>query len=67
MVTWLVKLSKFQINFEPIETIISQVLANFITKMAHLPLTCVRTLFVDGSSNMSDSGEGLLLEGIDLH
>ncbi|RDX78897.1 Retrovirus-related Pol polyprotein from transposon opus, partial [Mucuna pruriens] len=67
MVAWSVQLSEFNISFEKRGPVKAQVLANFIMELA--PAEMLPTvegdwyLSVDGSSNHTGSGAGVVLEG----
>ncbi|RDY02343.1 hypothetical protein CR513_14206, partial [Mucuna pruriens] len=67
MVAWSVQLSKFDISFERRGQIKSQALADFITKLTteHEQVEGEWYLSVDGSSNQTGSGVGVILEGPD--
>ncbi|XP_072074015.1 uncharacterized protein [Arachis hypogaea] len=63
MLQWAVELSKFDLKYEARTTIKSQYLTDFIAKYIESqesPTTW--SLYVDGSSNKSDSGAGVILE-----
>jgi len=63
---WSVELSEFDIRYEPRGAIKSQCLTDFSAKLTPLPtLLGVWTLYVDGSSNKTTCGAGVVLEGSD--
>jgi len=65
MIGWSVELSEFDIRYEPRYAIKSQSLANFSAELppqADAPTTW--TLYVDGSSNKTSCGAGVVLEGL---
>ncbi|KAL2226398.1 UNVERIFIED_CONTAM: hypothetical protein Sindi_1998500 [Sesamum indicum] len=64
MVKWVVELSEFG-EFHPRPAIKAQVLANFIVELAHDEASISTpswTLHVDGSSTLTESGAGIVLE-----
>jgi len=68
MVKWAVKLSKFDIKYEPRGPIKGQVFADFVVELsseaARVEGDDFRwVLSVDGSSNQQGSGAGVILEG----
>jgi len=64
MIGWSVKLSEFDIRYEPRGAIKSQCLADFSAELTPLPtLSAGWTLYVDGSSNKTPCGAGVVLEG----
>jgi len=66
MVSWSVKLSKYDLQFVPRSSIKSQVLADFVvefTSPVQNIAPFVWLLSVDGSSNLKGSGTGIILEG----
>jgi len=63
MIGWSVKLSEFDIRYEPRDAIKSQCLADFSTELTPLPtISGGWTLYVDDSSNKT-CGAGVVLEG----
>ncbi|XP_025674254.1 uncharacterized protein [Arachis hypogaea] len=63
MLAWSIELSQFQIRFEPRNAIKAQVLTDFIAKMTPVKLTPEPwKLHVDGSSNSTHGGAGIILE-----
>ena len=67
IVTWLIELSKFNLQFEPLGPIKEQYLANFIVV---LPPTGDNneggwTLNVDGASSSKDNGSSVTFKGLD--
>ncbi|XP_016172808.1 uncharacterized protein LOC107615223 [Arachis ipaensis] len=63
MLAWSIELSQFQIRFEPRYAIKAQAMANFITEMTpgnSSPESW--KLHVDGSSNVTSGGAGVILE-----
>jgi len=66
MIGWSVELSEFDIRYEPRGAIKCQCLANFSAELTPLPtLSGGWTLYVDGSSNKTACGAGVVLEGSD--
>jgi len=70
MVRWAVKLSEFDVQYEPRGPIKGQVYVDFIIELSsvatHQEGACFRWVFsVDGSSNQQGSGAGVVLEGPD--
>ncbi|RDX91197.1 Retrovirus-related Pol polyprotein from transposon 17.6, partial [Mucuna pruriens] len=65
MVAWSVQLSEFNITFEKRGPIKAQALADFITKLTieQEQIEGEWYLLVDGSSNQTGSGAGVILEG----
>jgi len=64
MIGWSVELSEFDIKYEPRGAIKSQCLADFLAKLAPQPdASTTWTLCVDGSSNRTSCGAGVVLEG----
>ena len=64
MIGWSVELSEFDIRYEPRGAIKSQCLADFSAELTLLPtLSGEWTLCVDGSSNKTACGVGVVLEG----
>jgi len=64
MIGWSVELSEFDIRYEPRGAIKSQCLTDFSAKLTPLPtLSGGWTLYVDGSSNKTACGAGVVLEG----
>ncbi|XP_025664382.1 uncharacterized protein [Arachis hypogaea] len=63
MLAWSVELSQFDIKFEPRYTIKAQAMADFIAKMTpgNTPPESWK-LHVDGSSNVTSGGAGVILE-----
>ncbi|XP_015953826.1 uncharacterized protein LOC127747537 [Arachis duranensis] len=63
MLAWSIELSQFQIKFEPQNAIKAQVLTDFIAEMTPVKLTPEPwKLHVDGSSNSTHGGAGIILE-----
>ncbi|XP_057758227.1 uncharacterized protein LOC130978282 [Arachis stenosperma] len=63
MLAWSIELSQFQIRFEPRNAIKAQALADFIAEMTPTKLTPEPwKLHVDGSSNSTHGGAGIILE-----
>ncbi|XP_058733115.1 uncharacterized protein LOC131604708 [Vicia villosa] len=66
MLRWSLKLSEFDIKYEGRKALKAQVLADFVAKMAFPNTTTCNarrwTLYVDGASNPSGSGAGVILE-----
>ncbi|KAK2996476.1 hypothetical protein RJ639_025737 [Escallonia herrerae] len=76
LVPWSIELGEFDIHYRPRPSIKGQALADFVVECTfpieeEQPLTSAQpeqfawTLFVDGSSNASGSGAGLILNGPD--
>ncbi|XP_068486400.1 uncharacterized protein [Phaseolus vulgaris] len=66
MIDWSVELSEFDIHYQPRGAIKSQCLADFSAELTPLPtLSGGWTLYVDGSSNKTACGAGVVLEGLD--
>jgi len=66
MIGWSVELSEFDIGYEPRVAMISQCLADFSTELPPQPHVSTEwTLYVDGSSNKTVCGAGVVLEGPD--
>ena len=64
MIWWSVELSEFDIRYQPRKAIKSQCLTDFLAELSPLPtLSAGWTLYVDGSSNKTTSGAGVVLEG----
>lgn len=66
MVSWAIKLSKYDIKFVPRSSIKSQILADFLNELSAPILeesSCKWTLSVDGSSNLKGSGARIMIEG----
>ncbi|RDY14101.1 hypothetical protein CR513_00884, partial [Mucuna pruriens] len=67
MVAWSVQLSEFDISFEKRGHIKAQALANFVTELTPVDILTAEEgewfLSVDGSSNRTRSGAGIVLEG----
>jgi len=64
MIGWSVELSEFDIRYEPRGAIKSQCLVDFSAELTPLPtLLGGWTLYVDGSSNKTACGAGVVLEG----
>ncbi|KAL2248689.1 UNVERIFIED_CONTAM: hypothetical protein Sindi_2342600 [Sesamum indicum] len=71
MIKWAVKLGQYDIDYQPRVTQKAQVLANFMTELSSdlgLPQaveghSCKWMLHVDGSSNASNRGAGILIQG----
>ncbi|XP_068484963.1 uncharacterized protein [Phaseolus vulgaris] len=64
MIGWSVELSEFDIRYEPRGAIKSQCLVDFSAELTPLPtLSAGWTLYVDGSSNKTACGAGVVLEG----
>jgi len=64
MIGWSVKLSEFDIRYEPRGAIKSQCLPDFSAELTPLPTTSGGwTLYVDGSSSKIVCGAGVVLEG----
>ncbi|RYQ82848.1 hypothetical protein Ahy_B10g101409 [Arachis hypogaea] len=63
MLAWSVELSQFDIKFEPRYAIKAQAMADFIAKMTpgNIPPEAWK-LHVDGSSNLTSGGAGVILE-----
>nr|XP_025677746.1 uncharacterized protein LOC112777556 [Arachis hypogaea] len=63
MLAWSIELSQFQIRFEPRNAIKAQALTDFIAEMTPATLTPEPwKLHVDGSSNSTHGGAGIILE-----
>jgi len=65
MTRWAIKLSEYDIRYEPRIAIKGQVLADFISKLTEPglePNPTKWTIHVDGSSNTKGSGAGIVLE-----
>ncbi|XP_072071890.1 uncharacterized protein [Arachis hypogaea] len=63
MLAWSIELSQFQIKFEPRYAIKAQAMANFIAEMTPGNSTSESwKLHVDGSSNVTSRGAGVILE-----
>ncbi|XP_072089167.1 uncharacterized protein [Arachis hypogaea] len=63
MLAWSIELSQFQIRFEPRNAIKAQALTDFIAEMTPTKQTPEpRKLHVDGSSNSTHGGAGIILE-----
>nr|XP_025702844.1 uncharacterized protein LOC112803575 [Arachis hypogaea] len=63
MLAWSIELSQFQIRFEPRNAIKAQALTDFIAEMTPIKLTPEPwKLHVDGSSNSTHGGAGIILE-----
>ncbi|XP_025703138.1 uncharacterized protein [Arachis hypogaea] len=63
MLAWSIELSQFQIRFEPRNAIKGQALTDFIAEMTPIKLTSEPwKLHVDGSSNSTHGGTGIILE-----
>nr|XP_025661621.1 uncharacterized protein LOC112757229 [Arachis hypogaea] len=66
MLAWSIELSQFQIKFEPRNAIKAQAMADFIAEMTPGKLTPESwKLHVDGSSNSTYGGAGVILENQD--
>jgi len=70
MVRWVVELSEFDVQYEPIGPIKGQVYANFVVELSSVATHQKGAgfkwvLYVDGSSNQQGSGAGVILEGPD--
>nr|XP_025647775.1 uncharacterized protein LOC112742761 [Arachis hypogaea] len=66
MLVWSIELSQFQIKFEPRNAIKAQAMADFIAEMTPGKLTPESwKLHVDGSSNSTYGGAGVILENQD--
>ncbi|RYR19470.1 hypothetical protein Ahy_B03g064246 [Arachis hypogaea] len=66
MLAWSIELSQFQIKFEPRNAIKAQAMADFIAEMTPGKLTPDSwKLHVDGSSNSTYGGAGVILENQD--
>jgi len=66
MVSWSVELSEYELPYVLRNNIKSQVLADFVvefTSPAQNVAPFVWLLSVDGSSNLNESGAGIILEG----
>jgi len=63
MSSWAVKLSEFNIRYEPHGPIKAQCLLDFVNDLQHTPTEDQWTLHVDGSSNSKGVGAGIVLEG----
>ncbi|XP_068474991.1 uncharacterized protein [Phaseolus vulgaris] len=64
MIGWSVELSEFDIKYKPRGAIKSQCLANFLVELAPQPdILTECTLYVDGLSNKTSCGAGVVLEG----
>lgn len=66
MVAWAVELSEYDIEFVPQSSIKYQVLDNILVELsapASKKSSCKWILFVDGSSNLKESGSMIVLEG----
>jgi ribonuclease HI len=66
MLKWSLELSEFDIRYESRKALKAQVLADFVAEMA-TPVTSSNgahrwTIFVDGASNATGSGAGIILE-----
>jgi len=57
-----VKLSEFNIRYEPHGPIKAQCLLDFVNDLQHTPTEDQWTLHVDGSSNSNGTGAGIVLE-----
>jgi len=68
MIGWSVELSEFDIKYEPRGAIKSQCLADFAAELPRNTETSAKwVLYVDGSSNKTACGAGVVLEGpVDL-
>jgi len=63
MIGWSVELFEFDIRYEPRGVIKSQCLVDFSAELTPLPtLSGGWTLYVDGSSNTTSCGAGVVLE-----
>ncbi|XP_015943830.1 uncharacterized protein LOC107468967 [Arachis duranensis] len=63
MLAWSIKMSQFQIKFEPRNAIKAQAMADFIAEMTPgNPTPESWKLYVDGSSNVTSGGAGVILE-----
>ena len=66
MIGWSVELSEFDIRYQLRGAIKSQCLVDFSTELTSLPhLSTGWTLYVDGSSNKTTCGAGVILEAPD--
>ncbi|XP_027338376.1 uncharacterized protein LOC113852348 [Abrus precatorius] len=65
LVTWTIELSQYDIHFENRRPLKAQLLADFINEFTtqHNTISDMWNLHVDGSSNQSGSGAGVILEG----
>jgi len=64
MICWSIELSEFDIHYEPRGAIKSQCLADFSAELTPLPIFSDGwTLYVDGSSNKTACGAGVVIEG----
>ncbi|XP_050877934.1 uncharacterized protein LOC127081757 [Lathyrus oleraceus] len=66
MLKWSLELSEFDIQYESRKALKAQALADFVAEMTHCPTPAESahkwTIFVDGASNTSGSGAGIILE-----
>lgn len=68
MIKWAVESSEFGINYEPMTTLKSQILIDFMAELTPPTRAQPHTtwkLHVDGLSNSKGSGAGLILENDD--
>ena len=63
MSSWTVELSEFNIRYEPYGPIKAQYLLDFVNDLQQTPVEDQWTFHVDGSSNPSGAGVGIVLEG----
>jgi len=63
MSSWVVKLSKFNICYEPHGPIKAQCLLDFVHDLQQTPEEDQWTLYVDGSLNPKGAGADIVLEG----
>lgn len=64
MISWSVELFEFEIRYGPCGPIKLQCLADFMFELQDMPITDdLWTLYVDGSSNKSERGAKIVLEG----
>jgi len=63
MSSWTVKLSEFNIRYEPYGSIKAQCLLDFVNDLQQTPIEDQWTLHVDGSTNLRGVGAGIVLEG----
>jgi ribonuclease HI len=64
MMTWAIKLSQYDISYEPRQAVKAQALAEFVAEMTHPgdQPNGSWTIFVDGSSNPKGARAGILIE-----
>ncbi|XP_022883892.1 uncharacterized protein LOC111400737 [Olea europaea var. sylvestris] len=75
LLRWAIELGEFDIEFKPHLSIKAQALADFIAKLTPRPrgpdgssssTICVWKIFVDGASNSSSSGTGVIIISLDM-